>query len=219
MNRKLDVIDATELYAQYALIVLKRMAGGLMSAFESVFTVDSDTRTAFFRERGISHAKRGNYDSAIAMLEPLRQAQGEDAEVALYLGLACLHSEGREADGLELLESAHALAPEDARVTTVLGIAYSKAQRFDKAIPLLEKAAIASPENFNVKYRLGSAYDGIGQPTRALEWFQMALDLRPDEARVHRAIGLIHEQMGDRETAVAYYKRANDLMGGQQAEE
>ncbi|MEO5374203.1 MAG: tetratricopeptide repeat protein [Alphaproteobacteria bacterium] len=209
MGRRMDVIETVGLYAQFSAMIARRIASNLVDGFQSVFTIDEDTRRGFFRERGIEHARQGRYSSAVSILEPIHAAKPDDAEVTLHLGLSCLKT-GRQADGLTLLEKAYA-ASGDVKSATVLGIAYSQAGLNDKAIPLLQIAAEANDNNYNVRYRLGVAFDNIGQHDKAIEYLLEALELRPEDPRAYRSIAFAYEQKGDHETAVGYFKRASEL--------
>ncbi len=213
MTRKPDFSDALGLYAQYAAIVGKRIANNMIDGFQSLFSVDDVTRNIIYRDRGLKHAKSGNYDQAVALLGPINANFPGDIEIMLHLGISYIKTGLRE-DGIELLQEAHAATNgADGRVAMVLGIAYAQTEEYAKALPLLNAAVAAKPDNFNVVYRLGVVYDALAQYGLAIEWFTKALELRPEEAKVHRAIGFAYEQMGDRDAAVGYYKRANELDG------
>ncbi|MBF0560745.1 MAG: tetratricopeptide repeat protein [Alphaproteobacteria bacterium] len=208
-RNKMDVVETMVLYAQFSAVVAKRVANKLVQNFQSAFTLDEETRRDFFRERGIEQAKQGRYSRAVSVLAPIHAAMPDDADVMLYLGLSYLKT-GRQADGLLLLEKAHAIR-RDAKSATVLGIAYSQAGRHDESIPLLQMAAEANHNNFNVRYRLGVAYDNNGQHDKAVECLLEALELRPEDPKVYRSIAFAYEQKGDHETAVGYFRRAGEL--------
>lgn len=209
MGQKRDVVETVALYAQFSGMIAKRMATNLVQGFQSVFTLDEETRRGFFRERGIEQAKRGRYAAAVSILRPIHDAVPDDAEVMLYLGLSSLRV-GRQEEGLHLLEEAYA-ARQDIKAATVLGIAYSQAGLNDKAIPFLQMAADANHNNFNVRYRLGLAYDNNAEHDKAIECLQEALELRPEDPKVYRSIAFSYEQKGDHETAIGYFKRASEL--------
>lgn len=209
MGQKNDVIETMALYAQFSGMVVKRIANNLVQGFQSVFTLDEETRRDFFRERGIDQAKRGRYSAAVSILKPIHTAVPDDAEVMLYLGLSLLRV-GQQENGLALLEGAYA-ALQDVKSATVLGIAYSQAGLNDKAIPFLQMAADANHNNFNVRYRLGLAYDNNGEHDKAVECLLEALELRPEDPKVYRSIAFSYEQKGDHETAIGYFKRASEL--------
>ncbi|MBF0093076.1 MAG: tetratricopeptide repeat protein [Alphaproteobacteria bacterium] len=209
MGQKMDFVETVALYAQFSGMVAKRIANNMVQGFQSVFSLDEETRRDFFRERGIEQAKRGRYAAAVAVLKPIHEAVPDDAEVMLYLGLSSLRV-GRQEEGLLLLEGAYA-ALQDIKSATVLGIAYSQAGLNDKAIPFLQMAADANHNNFNVRYRLGLAYDNNGEHDKAIECLLEALELRPEDPKVYRSIAFSYEQKGEHETAVGYFKRASDL--------
>ena len=53
MTRISDEIgDTFGLYAMYGAIIAKRLANNMISGFQSAFTIDEKTRTAYFRDRG-----------------------------------------------------------------------------------------------------------------------------------------------------------------------
>ena len=209
MGQKSNIIETVTLYAQFSGMVAKRIANNLVHGFQSVFTIDEETRLGLFRERGIEQAQRGHYAAAVSILRPIHTERPEDAEVMLYLGLSYLRV-GRQEEGLYLLEGAYA-SLQDVKSATVLGIAYSQAGLNDKAIPFLQMAADANHSNFNVRYRLGLAHDNNGNHDQAIECLLEAVELRPEDPKVYRSIAFAYEQKGDHETAIGYFKRASEL--------
>ena len=166
MTRISDEIgDTFGLYAMYGAIIAKRLANNMISGFQSAFTIDEKTRTAYFRDKGIADPRNGRYTRAVASLEPLHAASHDDPEIKLNLGLSFVMT-GRVKEGVILLEKVYRSNKSDVKHAIVLGIAYFKAEEYGKAVPLLEKASQAAPENFSVRYKLGTAYDNLRDTTK-----------------------------------------------------
>jgi tetratricopeptide (TPR) repeat protein len=208
---KEEIVSTVEMYAHHGATIVKRLTGTLVLGFQSLITVDDETRSRFMRSKGLASAKRGHYDRAVSVLEDVYTQSPEDQEVGLHLAISCIKS-GRQDQGLELLEAQCKADKDNIKAVTVLALIYAQMQDFKSALPLLKKASAASPEKFSLKYRLGVALDNLGKHDDAINTFLEALEIRPDDIKVLRSTGFAYEQKGDGEAALLYFKRANELL-------
>jgi Flp pilus assembly protein TadD len=210
LKKTTEWMDDAGLYLHYGARVGSRMVGALVEGFSKAFSVDEDIRLSYYRQKGVSSVKSGQYEKAIPLLEHVAGQQPDDREITLYLGVAYVRT-GAVDEGIALLEKAATADPANPKVLTVLGLAYVQAKKFELAVPLLEKVAQANPTNFNVRFRLGVALDNLGRFQAAIDWFKAALDLRPDDAKTLRAIAYCYEQMDMHDEALPYLKKVNEL--------
>ena len=142
------------------------------------------------------------------------QSEEEDFRSLLEHGTGLLR-QGYLRDGMQLLEQAHALRPQDLDAALNLAGAYILNKRFSKAVPLLEALSEREPKNPNVWTNLGAAY--LGNPIlsdepmqrRAIRAFKRALALDPDAPGVAYNIGLIYYRyLEDRPKAIEWMRRA-----------
>lgn len=205
-----EIADTLGLYTRYFASKVAKFSDRMIAGFQSTFSIDEETTRAYYRERGLQSAKKGDYHKAIAQLEPLLNEQGvDDVQVLLSLGVSMMHM-GRADEGVKLLEQAYQKDKTNERIPMALGLAYTQVENYKKAIPLLKKVVVASSEHFNAWFRLGVAYDHLEDFDLAIQAFEAALELRPDESKLYSRIGYLYEQKGDRDKAVHYFKKASE---------
>lgn len=110
------------------------------------------------RERGIELYKQGNYAQAIDVLEGVsrRDDAKNDAEVWNYLGLSYVEGEKLKS-GINALEKAVKLKPENADFRTNLAYAYLLNGKMGDANSEIRKAFALDPKNVRVLYVRGTA--------------------------------------------------------------
>lgn len=79
-----------------------------------------------------------------------------------------------------VLESALKSLPEEPRVNTILGIAYSRLNRHQDAIRVLEKAYSLDPKDLNTISQLALIYDGLKKYEESDSLYEDALRLDPN---------------------------------------
>lgn len=118
-------------------------------------------------------------------------------------------------DGMQLLEQAHALRPEDNDAALNLASAYILNKHFARAVPILEALSEREPDNPNVWTNIGAAY--LGNPIlsdapmqrRAIRAFERALAIDPQARGVAYNIGLVYYRyLKDEAKAIQWMKRA-----------
>ncbi len=79
-----------------------------------------------------------------------------------------------------VLESALRTLPEDPRVNSILGIAYSRLGRTEEAIRVLERARSIDPKDLNTITQLALIYDGLKRYDESDSLYEAALRLDPN---------------------------------------
>ncbi|MEI6986395.1 MAG: tetratricopeptide repeat protein, partial [Rhodospirillaceae bacterium] len=121
MNPKIPLPDTAGFYLEIGSAVLSRCTSKLISGFQSIFVVDDDAKTNYYRKTGIEHTKNGRYERALPLLDYVSARRPDDLEIMLHLGL-CQIKLGRKEDGMKLLEAAQLLDSTNPNTTKVLGL-------------------------------------------------------------------------------------------------
>ena len=88
-----------------------------------------------------------------------------------------------------------------------LGIVYTEAQEYGKAITHLEKALKAKPDFAPVLTTLGKAYQRNGEDEKAISVLKKAMDLDEEDNSIPFLMGVSYENMGQYDEAVRVFKR------------
>jgi DNA-binding winged helix-turn-helix (wHTH) protein/tetratricopeptide (TPR) repeat protein len=120
---------------------------------------------------------------------------------------ALLIGEEQIAEGVEILERAAAIDPNDAQIQNALGGAYSLLARHEQSIAARKRYVELEPQEANAWDSLGISYNWAGRYEEALAAYERASALRPDFdlVRYHRAATLV--ALGRFREAVAEVER------------
>lgn len=217
MAHKIDLIDEAGLYASISVKLLSRLGVSLINRFQSIIDIDANTKVAYYRTRGLDHAKAGRTTQAIPLLEYVLTQRPHDCEAGRQLGV-CMIKIGRYHEGSRLLEEANRGESASPIVAKALGLAYAQAGEHERALPLLATALTSFPESFILLYRMGVCLDQQCRPADAVNCFERALGQRPRETKVMRALGYALEKLGERDRAVTYFKQADEIENGRVSE-
>jgi uncharacterized protein (AIM24 family) len=119
-----------------------------------------------------------------------------------------LYNSGRYSEAEKQLEEACLLRPRDLKVLNLLGLAYFKQDRFEKAEEVYRKLVAESPEAPTLHYNLGLIHFKLGRYADAEQAFVRALDLGGENPKVHFYLGSIYERMGRLQDSIYRYRQA-----------
>lgn len=127
---------------------------------------------------GLYWAERGNVEkSEAAYRTALRLAPDF---VPALINLADLErARGQTGEEANLIEQAHAIAPQEASVLHALGLLRVRQARHDEALPLLARAAATAPESARYAYVHAVALDSLGRRQEAHTAAAAALERHP----------------------------------------
>ena len=160
-------------------------------------------------ELGWTLVLRGEHADAIAMLSSAARSERlspEQRVAALRrVGLVLL-ALGRAGDAMAPLERAHALAPTDATIVSLLGQSTAVHSTLHAAIQYYERAVALEPDNGRHHLRLGLGLLGSGETEAALEHLSRATELEPARAAAWTAFskGLLATREVDRALTAAH---------------
>jgi tetratricopeptide (TPR) repeat protein len=88
-----------------------------------------------------------------------------------------------------VLESALRVLPDDARVNTILGVAYNRLGRTPEAVRALEHARSINPKDLNAIVELALVYDGLKKYEESDSLYEQALRIDPNNHLVQNNYG------------------------------
>ncbi|HUI08146.1 MAG TPA: tetratricopeptide repeat protein [Verrucomicrobiae bacterium] len=133
---------------------------------------------------------------------------------AIGLGLLTWRRNPDYRSEVALWADAVAKFPNDLLLRNNLGIALTRAGRFQEAIGRYEEAIRLQPQYADAHYNLGIALERSGRLGEAIAQYEQALHLRPDDAEGHYNLGVTLQRMGRVQEALGHYERALQLRPG-----
>jgi Flp pilus assembly protein TadD len=124
------------------------------------------------------------------------------------MGLLFLHNDNFAPKAVAYLDRAIALAPRNAQLYNLRGIAWSKMDEPERASADWRKAAELAPNDLEPHLNRGMDFLRQGALDQAIESLQTALAVDPDEPKAHSNLGVAYERRGDLDRAIDHYDRA-----------
>ncbi len=115
---------------------------------------------------------------------------------------------GDVAEAEALLHRARTVAPDDAEVPRALGLLYSGAGDYERAIAAFAESLAADSLQPLVHVNLGIARAATGDVEGAMRDYAAALALNPEEALAHFNLGNLYLRQGQEGAAVPSYERS-----------
>lgn len=109
----------------------------------------------------------GDWAGAKVRLQEAQELDPNNSAILNYLGYSLLDRKEDTTRALELIEKAHALAPQSVAITDSLGWAKYHQSDYVEAVALLEKAAKSSGADATINEHLGDAYWKSGRRVEA----------------------------------------------------
>jgi tetratricopeptide (TPR) repeat protein len=169
----------------------------------------SDLAVAY-SNRGLSNAKNGNNDIALADID---QAISLDPENAIaYNNRAFTYLNKGENDlAIDAANQSLSLDRQQATAYNNRGLAYENKGDYDRAIADLSLALSLDPQLISAYDIRGYAYKSKGEYDRALADYDEAIRLQSADAELYNKRGNVYYSKGDYELALVDYNRALKL--------
>ncbi|MGH1365482.1 MAG: tetratricopeptide repeat protein [Calditrichia bacterium] len=178
-----------------------------MTHFRALTELEPDNRQAW-ELLGVFHLQLDDTETAADVLGRAAERFPADARLLSLYGNA-LQRSGRYRDGLEPLQRAQFLDPEDLTTILTLGLVYENLRMFSHLDSLYSQALDRYPENAlllnNYSYSL---VDRGVELQKALALAQRAIELEPDNGAYMDTIGWIYYHLEDYDAALSYIKKA-----------
>jgi len=133
-----------------------------------------------FDDRGIAHAKAGQYALAIADNDQAIKLKPDEAQYYYNRGLA-YDELGQRVRAFEDFDKAVSLKPDDADYLESRGYTYRMMNQTDLAMQDFDRVIALKPEYALAYYNRGAVYYSTGQFERAIQEYNQAIKLDPDD--------------------------------------
>ena len=111
-------------------------------------------------------------------------------------------------DGLQALQKAVELLPNDAEAHSNLGIVLKNLGQLDDAVSIFRRAIKLKPDFAEAHNGLGNALQDLGQLENAVTSYREALKLKPNFAQAHTNLGVVLQALGQLDAALVSCQRA-----------
>jgi tetratricopeptide (TPR) repeat protein len=158
--------------------------------------------------RGLAAIARseGITEKALAYLIRARKVAPEDPDVLFEFGRVCLERNLFE-DGVEALEKAVALRPDNDHYRYVLASGYTSLAHYAKARAILEALVTKHPNDSALNYALGSVVYLMADFDTAEALLRKSIELNADQVGSYYYLGLIAEKRKDLPAAEQIFRR------------
>jgi tetratricopeptide (TPR) repeat protein len=160
-------------------------------------------RWSLYYSRGIAFERSGQWKRAEADLLHALELQPNQPLVLNYLGYSWVDRGENLKRGLQMIEKAVALRPDDGYIVDSLGWAHYRLGDYKAAVKYLEKATELVPEDPTINDHLGDAYWQTGRPREARFQWRQALqfgpakdEIKPIEAKLDKGLATAAPQRG-----------------------
>jgi tetratricopeptide (TPR) repeat protein len=141
-------------------------------------------RWSLFYSRGISLERAGQWQKAEADLLHALKLKPDQPLVLNYLGYSWIDRGAHLRRGLQMIEKAVDLRPEDGYIVDSLGWAHYRLGDYRNAVQYLEKAVELVPNDPTINDHLGDAYWQTGRLIEARYQWRRALQFGPEKDEV-----------------------------------
>jgi len=131
--------------------------------------------------RGMSYEKIGQWPKAEKDLLRALEMNPDEAVILNHLGYSWVDRNINLHRGLELIEKANKLEPDDWHIVDSLGWAHYRLGNFEEAVSYLEDAVELMPKDPVLNDHLGDALWQVHRRREARYQWELALSLKPDE--------------------------------------
>ena len=167
-----DLLREKKRFAE-AVDAIPRRSGGAAA--------DAAERWALFYSRGISLERAGQWQKAEADLLHALKLKPDQPLVLNYLGYSSIDRGAHLHRGLQMIEKAVDLRPEDGYIVDSLGWAHYRLGDYRSAVQYLEKAVELVPNDPTINDHLGDAYWQTGRVIEARYQWRRALQFGPEK--------------------------------------
>ncbi|MDL2319156.1 tetratricopeptide repeat protein, partial [Eubacteriales bacterium OttesenSCG-928-A19] len=162
-----------------------------------------------------ANAGLGNTDDALAAHEKAVVLAPSDAGVWVEYARTLVNQTTRYDEVLGVVDIAMDLAPEDARLHNIQGVAYDRLGRYDEALDAFTEAAKHDPNDPKYQANVAGLLYDLGRYEEALQAAGAVIGMDTQDmtslARAQNTIGTVRLQDGEPEQAFAAFEQATQL--------
>ncbi|MFZ5662305.1 MAG: tetratricopeptide repeat protein [Pseudomonadota bacterium] len=161
----------------------------------------------------LTHFKRGAYDHALALVQPLTE-RAPHLVNALHLTALCLVQMGETSRAERYFQRALVQAPRDAHLLANYATFLRKQGRLREAVSLWNRSVQVAPDHFQAWLDMGLTELESGRTSQARAALEHAVALQPASAVAWNGLGAAYRGSGALEEAEAALRRAVELDPG-----
>jgi tetratricopeptide (TPR) repeat protein len=188
---KLIAADPTDIrsYLTYGAILsdakdYKAMAANYDKAVEVIGPVPRQNDWQVFFQRGIAYERLKEWPKAEPNFLKALELSPDQPQVLNYLGYSWVDMNMNLDKGLEMIQKAVDLRPDDGYIVDSLGWAYYRMGRYDDAVNELERAIQLNASDPTINDHLGDAYWRVGRKLEAIYQWNQTLAFKPEEGEI-----------------------------------
>ena len=144
---------------------------------------------SYWYSRGTSYERIKQWPKAETDLLRAMKLNPDQPLILNYLGYSWIDQNKNLKRGLQLIEKAVSLKPDDGYIVDSLGWAHFRLENFPEAVKYLERAVELRPEDPVLNDHLGDAYWRVGRTREARFQWDQALTLKPEAEDAERIRG------------------------------
>lgn len=137
--------------------------------------------------------------------EKLLKIDSTILDAFLFLG-ECRQRNGDLNGGIDVLKRALKRWPDSTQIPYSISVAYTRAQRWEEAIPFLESTVAQRPDNTKAAFLLAQCYARTGHPEDAASLYGRIIDAEPGEIYARWALADLMMQNNKTDSAITLYK-------------
>ncbi len=162
----------------------REMADNYDRAIAIIGDIADRSHWNIFFQRGIAYERLKEWETAEPNFRKALDLYPDQPQVLNYLGYSWIDMGINLDEGMEMIEKAVALRPNDGYIVDSLGWAHYRLGEYEKAVSELERAIELRPADPVINDHLGDAYWQVGRRLEAVYQWNRALASEPEEGEV-----------------------------------
>jgi tetratricopeptide (TPR) repeat protein len=150
-----------------------------------------------FFQRGIAYERLKDWEQAEPNFLKSLELFPDQPQVLNYLGYSWVDMNMNLDEGMEMIEQAVALRPNDGYIVDSLGWAHYRLGDYEAAVQELERAVELRPADPTINDHLGDAYWRVGRRLEAVFQWNRALTLEPEDDQIPLIQAKIEDGLDD----------------------
>ncbi|GLQ38564.1 hypothetical protein GCM10007908_21840 [Rhizobium albus] len=150
-----------------------------------------------FFQRGIAYERLKDWEQAEPNFLKSLELFPNQPQVLNYLGYSWVDMNMNLDEGMEMIEQAVALRPNDGYIVDSLGWAHYRLGDYEAAVQELERAVELRPADPTINDHLGDAYWRVGRRLEAVFQWNRALTLEPEDDQIPLIQAKIEDGLDD----------------------